>query len=197
MNKLFIISSLFLFFAGYGIKIKENQRAIIPTTNEPQSAFEYLNKIRAAPASFSSEIGVDLSYVKPIHALIWNDTLAKVANAKALDMATRNYVGHIDPDGNGLNIKINAAGYLLNSSWISNKSDNFFESINAGSSTGIETIKNLIIDEGIVPPGHRIHLLGLDSFYASCYDIGIGFVNGADKSNYQTYCCVIIAKHDF
>jgi uncharacterized protein YkwD len=165
-------------------------------TTEAQSAFNYLNLVRVAPSTYSNEIGVDLSYVSATHTLVWNSALATAAQNKALDMANRNYFAHVDPDGNGMNIKIYQAGYVLNSSWITDPKSNNFESISAGYSSGIEHIKGLILDEGIDPPGHRNHLLGIVPFWANCYDIGIGYANSTNTT-YKTYCCVLIAKHDF
>lgn len=41
-------------------------------------------------------------------------------------MAKRNYMDHVDPDGCGMNIKINAAGYKLRPDWYSDKKKNNF-----------------------------------------------------------------------
>lgn len=164
---------------------------------EAKKAFEHLNKIRSNPAAHSARLKVNLNQVKARHALKWNDTLAKVAEAKAMDMAKRNYFGHVDPDGNGMNIKIHQAGYKLPQSWIKDKKSNFFESLAAGVQGGTAIIDYLIVDSGTPSLGHRKHLLGIDEFYANCYDIGIGYVDNATKSPYSTYICVIIAKHDF
>lgn len=164
---------------------------------EAKKAFERLNDIRKDPGAYSKKLKVNLDNVKPRHALKWNDTLAKVAEAKAMDMAKRKYFRHIDPDGNGINIKIHNAGYKLPQSWIKDKKNNFFESIAAGVDGGAAIIDYLIIDSGTPSLGHRKHLLAIEEFYANCYDIGIGYVDNATKSPYSTYICVIIAKHDF
>ena len=189
----------FLFFSQC-IKIEKKASAsaqvqVQVSSTDIQAGFEYLNKVRANPTAYSSEIGVDLSYVTPIHALFWNDTLAKVATAKATDMAQRDYFAHVDPDGNGINIKINEAGYLLSSSLLTDKSQNNFESLSGGATSPVAAIKDLILDNGINPPGHRNHLLAIDTYWSDCYDIGIGFVQGSSSSSYISYCCVIIAKH--
>ncbi len=171
---------------------------------EEKSAFEYLNKIRQNPASFSAEFKVNLNTVKPRPALKWNDTLARVAEAKALDMATHNYFGHVDKNGYGMNYYINKAGYQLDAYMLKDKKANFFESINAGADNGIDGIKDLIIDKGTPGHGHRTHLLGISDFYANLTDIGIGFARvaeGADKEKggdtYATYLSVVIAKHHY
>ncbi|MBQ3689129.1 MAG: CAP domain-containing protein [Bacteroidales bacterium] len=163
---------------------------------EVSAAFEYLNAVRQNPSAYSKEIGVDLSGVSEIHALKWNDILAKVAQERAEDMVSRNYFGHTDPDGYGTNIKINNAGYTLDESWYSDKSMNYFESLAAGNAEGKATVIQLINDGGASDSGagHRRHLLGMDDFWGDCYDIGIGKAKGGD---YGTYWCFLIAKHQF
>ncbi|MDH5399007.1 MAG: CAP domain-containing protein [Cyclobacteriaceae bacterium] len=173
---------------------REEETVINEDFAEAKSAFEYLNMVRLDPASFSSEIGVDLGYVNPIQLLTWNDTLAQVALEKARDMAARNYFDHVDPDGNGMNIKIHEAAYTLNPSWVADKSLSYFESIAAGYDNGIAMVKGLILDEGVNPPGHRNHLLGIDPFWADCYDVGVGFVT-VNNAEYISYGCILIAKH--
>lgn len=159
--------------------------------DEAHNAFLYLNDIRQSPDDFSEEIGVDLSDVDSIHPLIWHDILAKVAEEKAIDMAKRNYFDHVDPDGNGINILIHEAGYTLPNSWISDPSQNNFESITAGRPDGVSAIQSLIRS---LP--HRSHILGIQPFWSNCYDIGIGFVH-SEVSAYSSYCVVIIAKQSF
>jgi hypothetical protein len=44
---------------------------------------------------------------------------------------------------------------------------------------------------------HRRHLLGLSKWDGGLKDIGIGFVTRKTGSKYQTYCVVIIAKHNW
>lgn len=162
---------------------------------ELAAALEYLNAVRKNPSAYSKEIGVDLSAVASIHELKWNDTLAKVAHAKAEDMVARGYFGHVDPDGYGMNIKINEAGYTLPESWCG-KSNNNFESLAAGYASGKATVIQLINDGGVdnESAGHRRHLLGIDNFWANCYDIGIGVAHGG---KYGTYWCFLVVKHNF
>ena len=163
---------------------------------EARKAFEYLNKIRQSPAAFNDSVGVDLGYVKPRQELQWDDILARVAEEKAYDMAEREYFSHVDPDGNGINILIKEAGYELPVDWVRDVTNNYFESIQAGAPTGQDVINDLIRDEGTNPPGHRNHLLGIEYFWSSCVDTGIGMVK-KEGSLYGYYTCIIIAKHDF
>jgi hypothetical protein len=62
--------------------------------------------------------------------------------------------------------------------------------------SGEDGINMLITDAGVPSKGHRIHLLGLNNWFDSCTDVGIGFVQGNDTEN-KTYMCVIIAKHNW
>lgn len=168
------------------------------SSNEIENAFNYLNAIRKNPARYSQEMGVNLNGIKAMPELKWNHTLAKVAQEKAQDMVDRDYFAHVDPDGCGINIKINAAGYTLRNDWYDDASKNYFESLGVGSniSTGKSIIHLLINDGGADTDdaGHRHHLLGIDDFWSNCYDIGIGMAKGGQ---YGYYWCVIIAKHNF
>jgi len=163
---------------------------------EAQKAFVLLNQIRSNPAAFAAEMPF-LAEMGKKPLLEWNDTLAKVAEAKAMDMATRRYVSHVDPDGYGLNYKINEAGYKLNAKWLASKELNYFESISAGAPDGETAIRNLLIDKNVPTLGHRKHLLGLDEWTSSLYDIGIGYARPDGNSPYMSYVCVIIAKHSW
>ena len=163
---------------------------------EVKKAYKLLNDIRKNPKAYSEIAGVDLSGIQARDALVWNETLAKVAQAKAEDMARRNYFAHVDPDGYGTNYKINAAGYKLPDDWCSPISKNYFESIAAGNESGEKSIIQLIYDSGESNDnaGHRQHLLGIDNFWGNCTDIGIGTAKGG---TFGYYWCVIIAKHNF
>lgn len=164
-----------------------------PLKEETKSAFEFLNRVRENPSAFSAEIGADLGKIKPLPALIWNDTLARVAEQKAMDMGKRNYFGHVNPQGKGINIMIHEAGYHLPPEWIADKKTNYFESINAGTETGAGAIKDLILDSYDKDKGHRRHLLGMNDFYSSLIHIGIAHVK-VEGSQYIYYTVVIIAK---
>ncbi len=165
--------------------------------SEAYKAFIYLNKVRANPPAYSEACHVDLSDLEPRPLLLWNESLAKAAQAKAEDMRDRNYFAHVDPDGNGMNIKIVEAGYDLPEAWYKDPSANYFESLAAGASSGEAAIQMLIEDRNTDPPGHRNHLLALDEFWSNCSDIGIGYAEGNQDSPFATYVCVLIAKHDF
>jgi uncharacterized protein YkwD len=174
--------------------VDENGTTLLRT--EAKNAFNYLNQVRANPESYSQSIGVDLSGVEPRPALKWNNILQKVAEEKAKDMANRNYFSHTSPEGLGINIMINDAGYTIPADWYSTPSANYFESLASGwgsVSTGEDFINLLIIDEGVPSLGHRKHLLGMGDWNSSLVDCGIGYANNPTSNN-RNYVCVIIAK---
>jgi uncharacterized protein YkwD len=168
-----------------------------PTVDKQQAkeAFCFLNQVRTTPKRFVKEMPF-LVQAGRMAALQWNDTLAAVAERKALDMANRNYFAHVDPEGYGINYYIHKEGYILPESWLKNPKANFFESCNGGGPTGQEAIKMLLIDKDVPSLGHRKHLLGIDAWSASLVDIGIGFANAGEGRQYKTYTCIIIAKHE-
>ncbi|TMI94708.1 MAG: CAP domain-containing protein [Bacteroidetes bacterium] len=163
---------------------------------EAQDAFALLTDIRNDPDKYYEELNFEKGLTVSKIKLKWNDTLAKVAEAKAYDMAKRNYMGHVDPDGYGMNYYIKKSGYKLNPRWTVEKSANYFESLAANTFSGIESIKVLVTDKNTPSLGHRKHLLGLDPWNVALTDIGIGFSRRGSGSTYKTYTCIIIAKHD-
>ncbi len=168
------------------------------TSSELKLAASYLNQIRQNPAAYSNEIGISLAGITARPQLNWNNQLAAAAQKKAQDMADRGYLGHVDPDGYGMNYFINQAGYTLIPDFLRSKSANNFESICGGTKTAKETIKCLLYDMGAnnSSAGHRIHLLGIDNFWANCTDIGVG-MGYNPNSPYKYYWCVLVAKHNF
>lgn len=175
----------------------QNKTEVTIDKKEAQDAFTLLNDIRNNPDNYYEELGFEKGLKTSKLKLRWNDTLAKVAETKAYDMANRNYMGHVDPEGFGMNHFINKSGYKLNAKWLTDKSANYFESLTANTFTGIESIKVLVKDKNVPSLGHRNHLLGLDSWNSTLTDIGIGFSRRESGSIYKTYTCVIIAKHDW
>ena len=188
MRKIFLITLHFGFLISFTSAYSQSP--------DLQEALDFLNNVRSNPDSYSNEIGVSLNNVDPMPPLKWNKNLAAAARRKAQDMADRNYFGHIDPEGYGMNYFIQSAGYQLNSNWLTNKSMNYFESLSAGNSNPLKSIIDLIKDEGVIGYGHRKHILAIDVFWKPCYDIGIGWGYNA-KSTYKTYCCVLLAKHNW
>jgi uncharacterized protein YkwD len=170
---------------------------VVIDKKEAQKAFTLLKEMRSNPNKYYSELGYEKDLKPSTIQLVWNDTLAKVAENKAYDMANRNYYGHIDPEGFGINHFIAKSGYKLNSLWTANKADNYFESLTANLPNGEAAIKFLVKDSLTPSLGHRKHLLGLDKWNSTLRDVGIGFARRESGSTYRTYVCVIIAKHDW
>ena len=171
-------------------------KPIIIDKEESKKAFTTLQDIRNYPNKYFQQLHFDKDLKTSAIQLQWNDTLAKVAEGKAYDMAKRNYYGHVDPDGFGINHFIDQAGYKLNPKWTITKSNNYFESLTANVTTGEEAIRYLVKDSITPSLGHRKHLLGLDNWNSTLTDVGIGFVRNDTGSIYRTYICIIIAKHD-
>jgi hypothetical protein len=174
-----------------------SDKTIVIDKEAAYKAFATLQDIRKYPNKYFKELDFGTDIKTSTIQLEWNDTLAKVAEAKAFDMANRDYYGHVDPDGYGINHFISKAGYRLNPKWTAAKNDNFFESLTANIQSGEEAIKYLVKDSITPSLGHRKHLLGTDSWNSTMTDIGIGFARCDTGSFYQTYICVIIAKHDW
>ncbi len=120
--------------------------------------------------------------------IICNSILTQVAQNKAADMASRNYFGHVTPDGFGPNSLVQQAGYVLPGYYGDDSTANYIESIAAGRSTAGNTWNQWMTSET-----HRNHLLGLTDFYARQVEFGVGYVN-VPGSPYTHYWVVIIAE---
>lgn len=206
MNKLFIliilsINPLLISCGGTSsdndLIIEESPEAKNLNEINRKDAFDYLNAVRSKPSAYSEELSIDLSDVEKRDKLKWSEELAKAAYEKAKDMAERDYFGHTDPDGYGMNYKINEAGFYLADYLLKSKTANNFESIAAGTNrnTGKIMIQQLIIDKNVPNLGHRKHLLGMTDFWANAEYCGIGFYKKSG-SKYTYYICVLIAKHE-
>jgi len=198
--KLKYLTLVFIYLVLVSCSKNENNPVQVQDEKaEALDAFYYLNKVRQNPPAYSQEIGVDLSGVLARPELKWNEILKMVAEDKANDMAQRDYFAHITPEGYGINYYINKAGYTLPAEWLKDSSANNFESLAAAYkagvvTTGIDLIKQMIVDKDVPDLGHRIHLLGMNAWNSNMKDIGIGFARNP-SSKYQNYICVIIAKH--
>lgn len=164
---------------------------------EAKRAFDLLCDIRNHPDKYYSKMDFLKNEKISDVQLVWNDTLAKAAEWKVLDMIKNKYSAHVDPKGNGMNFYINKFGYKIKKESLKNNKSNYFESICFGAEDGEEGIINLIIDKGVPSLGHRKHLLGTDKDKAKFKDIGIAFAKGSEKSKWTSYMCVLIASHDY
>ncbi len=192
--RIIVCLAVFWLFSAFSVAIPNRPRI---DRQEARSAFTLLNKIRQNPRAYQRELRLSPRASITRTPLRWNDTLAKVAEMRAVDMAKRDYFDHTDPDGYGPNYHISRAGYVLNPDWLKRKNANNFESIGANHPTAADGIKAMIIGQNSPGFGHRKHLLGMDEWNASLRDIGIGYVRVPSGSTYRSYLCVIIAKHDW
>ncbi|HXF64344.1 MAG TPA: CAP domain-containing protein [Caldilineaceae bacterium] len=120
-------------------------------------------------------------------SLTCDPILASVARQRAEDMARRGYFDHVTPEGYGPNYLVKQAGYQL-LSWYDQRPDaNNLESIAAGYDMPDEAFAAWMDSEF-----HRIHLLGLNSFYADQVMYGIGYFY-LEESPYGHYWVVLTA----
>lgn len=119
-----------------------------------------------------------------------NPTLSAVARARAQDMATRNYFGHVNPDGIGPDYLAESFGYNLPENYGVTRTSNHIESIAAG---GSYPTANAAWNALLGSPSHRVHLLGEGSFFQAQSEFGIGYVY-TDNTRYRHYW-VIISAH--
>ena len=117
----------FLFILMVTTSFQDNKVTMDYT--EAQKAYELLNEIRMNPEKYHEA----LKYPKHLRVtrtrLVWNDTLAHVAEAKAYDMATHNYFDHVDRKGFGINYYIEKAGYRMDDMWTKNPKNNFLNAM--------------------------------------------------------------------
>jgi hypothetical protein len=119
--------------------------------------------------------------------VVLDPILCRVARQKASDMANRGYYSHTDPDGHGPNWLVRQAGYTLPDYYDQSPGANNIESLNAGRASAGDAWTSWMESSG-----HRIHLLGENSFYAQQTSVGIGFVDVPD-SQWRYYWVVITA----
>ncbi|HSY77481.1 MAG TPA: CAP domain-containing protein [Bacteroidia bacterium] len=164
--------------------------------DNPQAlrGFEYLKKVRKDPNSYTERLHVSLKEVAAAPVLHWNDTLAAVAENRALDMAQQGYFGHTDKAGYGINYYINKAGYKLDDAYLKKNKADDFEAIIAGQQSGENALAAMIMDNDESDLASRKLLLAMTDFSKGLSDIGIGFVHGTKDTKFRYYTVVIIAK---
>jgi uncharacterized protein YkwD len=113
--------------------------------------------------------------------------LARVARERAEDMAARNYVAHVNPDGVAANYLVTQAGYGLPAWWGNNPTDNFIESIAAG-----QTTPAAVWQDWMNSTPHRNHILAIDPFYQDQTSYGVGYAY-TPNGNYHHYWVIITA----
>jgi uncharacterized protein YkwD len=152
-----------------------------PTAAEMAFIYE-LNRARSDPQAYDTEnsLGGILNGVAARPPLALNLNLVQSARFHSDEMATNGYFGHTSAvTGDQPNKMARDAGYPLVSSWPD--AANYIESLAALYSSGTASysapaaLKALIIDAGVPSLGHRIHLLGMDSFAAAFREVGTGY----------------------
>src|SRR5262245_60984806 len=96
------------------LEVRQLLTGIQPSALE-QLLLERLNDIRANPAAYGAQIGVDLSNVAPMQALAWNTVLVQTARGHSLDMNDRAYYNSTTPEGVDLNQRLANAGLTFTS----------------------------------------------------------------------------------
>lgn len=188
---LLIITGVVCFASAYKIPTDE----IKGDYNQAVRGFEFLKKVRKDPNAYTERLRVSLKDIPAGPELHWNDTLASVAEQKALDMASKGYFDGVDKDGYGINYYINKAGYRLADQYLKHKRDDDFEVMIAGGwKSGEEAIGGLITDKESSSGADRKFLLAMTDFSKSLTDIGIGFVVGTKETKFRYYTVVIMAK---
>ncbi len=167
-------------------------RRLLSVGAEEQLFVYLLNRTRHDPVAYQQEqnLPVDLSYVTPRGPLAVNDKLFASSEFHAQEMATYNYFAHQSQvTGDWPNKMVRDQGYPLPSYFPNDR--NSVESLVAGGSraTAPDALKVLIIDEGINPPGHRNHLLGISEFHSENREIGVGYAYSS-SSYYRNYWAI-------
>jgi uncharacterized protein YkwD len=120
-------------------------------------------------------------------AMVLDARLSQVARARATDMAKRRYFSHVNPDGNGPNTLVRAAGFPLPAHYSTARPANSIESIGAGYANAAAAWAGWMDSSG-----HKTHLLATDSFYRDQVAYGIGYYSESG-SPYVRYYVIITA----
>lgn len=121
-------------------------------------------------------------------SMMCDTTLAQVARERAEDMAQRDYFSHVNPDGFGPNYLVTQAGYVLPAYYDPAPTGNNIESIAAGYGSAEAAWQGWMQSSP-----HRMHLLGLSTFFAEQVEYGIGYAYDP-ASPYGHYWVVITAR---
>lgn len=153
-----------------------------PTADE-QFVLEIINRARANPAVEGARLAIpggitegltagEMADVGPRPPLAMNSRLLLIARAHSLDMWTRIFFDHRNPDGLWPDDRATAAGYPWNL---------LGENIATGTNHTAEMLGDiLMIDAGYLGRGHRKNLLDIDAASSTYYrEIGVGYYSGA------------------
>lgn len=150
-----------------------------PSAQEQEGLWT-LNRARNDPARYGQEIQFDLSTILPRPPLAVNRELTGSARFHAGEMLGHDYFAHVSPvTGDGPNLMAVQHGYDLFGMGLGFDwgTANQIESIAFGFNSIPDfpsALALLIVDEGVVPPGHRMHLLAMSAGYALDDEVGFG-----------------------
>ncbi|MDJ0869955.1 MAG: hypothetical protein QNK03_27935 [Myxococcota bacterium] len=168
-----------------------------PTAKEQLMVYE-INRSRSDPHAYAVEMGyptdvIDaLESVSAVPPLAINPLLIDSTRAHAVDMSTTGSCAHFSANLGWPNTVARDAGYMLpdrlpspsGGSYLLPDDNNMIESIACGFGPGendfsqpLNALNALLIDEGVVPPGHRIQLLSLNEFNSLWREVGAGFAS--------------------
>ncbi|MFO0878590.1 MAG: Ig-like domain-containing protein [Gemmataceae bacterium] len=182
------------------LRLEPLEARLAPAISAAEQLFVYaLNRARHDPGAYEREqnLSIDLDYVAPQPPLAIHESLFSSSEIKSVEMATNNYFGHQSAvTGKWPNLLAREAGYDLPASFqigaytypLADNS-NQIESLAAGYSSAEVALRALIVDQGVSPPGHRNHLLGIGEFYAYSREIGVGYAYNA-ASTYDHYWAI-------
>jgi hypothetical protein len=187
LNKRFriVLAAAILFDFGAAVYASPSE-----PTNDEQMLIELINRARHNAPKYAIDFGlsVPLTDATPQPPLAVNTSLVGSARFHANEMATYNYFDHQSAvTGDWPNKMAHDNGYPLPGFW--ELDNNYIESIAAGTTTPEHTLDILLVDEGIDPPGHRIHLLGMHEFFATHDEIGAGHAFNS-VSTYRNYWAI-------
>jgi|GEM_PF-2181724 len=149
-----------------------------------------LNQARARPGAYAAATNqpAEVRSIKAQPPLAINPSLNDSAQARSSELATYNYFAHQSVvTGLWPNQIALSAGFQLTS--VAPAESNNIESLYGGFPASPSlALEALIRDEGIDPPGHRIHLLATNAFFQRHTEVGVGYAKniGSDLQNYFT-----------
>ncbi|MBL4845401.1 MAG: IPT/TIG domain-containing protein [Planctomycetes bacterium] len=137
-------------------------------TPEEHELLELINRARRDPPAEGVRLGLDFSQIAARPPLTHDGLLGGAATAHTLDMATRAFYGHTNPNGVGPVGRVLDAGYALHSRYGTNRASNTIENVGAASGNLLDTPQKVhdafMIDAGVNPPKHRELILGIGNF---------------------------------
>lgn len=101
--------------------------------------------------------------------MVWDDILAKAAQAKVESQAREGWTGHVSPSGIWPNRWVRLDGYALPAHY-RDDANNIESLSHHGDGTALTTFHALLDS-----PAHRDHILGANAFYAAQTHVGVGY----------------------